>query len=132
MRGTDGGASVAFRYSPGVVILAFALIANAASCQPRGPSAKPTPGVQVRFVCNTGYSVELCRRQMEVLRGVLSRYPSGALGDWTWVLVRSGDWKPMKRRLRLDADSPAFSFLPAGRRSSKRHSSRPRPDEALS
>ncbi|MGI8773366.1 MAG: hypothetical protein ACR2JE_18230 [Acidobacteriaceae bacterium] len=48
---------------------------------------------------------------MEVLRGVLARYPSGTLGEWTWVLVRSGDWKPMKRRLRLDSDSPAFSFL---------------------
>jgi hypothetical protein len=47
-----------------------------------------------------------------VLRGVLGRYPSGTLGAWTWVLVRSGDWKPMKRRLRLDPDSSAFSFLP--------------------
>jgi len=49
---------------------------------------------------------------MEVLRGTLARYPSGTLGEWTWVLVRSQDWKPIKRRLRLDPDSPAFSFLP--------------------
>jgi hypothetical protein len=112
MRGTDEGASVAFRYLPGVVVLAFAFVANAANCQSSGPSPRSASGGQPHFVCNTGYSVELCRRQMDVLRGVLGRYPSGALGEWTWVLVRSGDWKPIKRRLRLDPDSPAFSFLP--------------------
>jgi hypothetical protein len=52
---------------------------------------------------------------MEVLRGVLGRYPANWLGEWTWVLVRSEDWKPMKRRLRLDPDSPAFSYLGARR-----------------
>jgi hypothetical protein len=63
---------VAFRYLPGVVALAFAFVANAANCQSRGASARPAPGVQPHFVCNTGYSAELCRRQMEVLRGVLA------------------------------------------------------------
>jgi hypothetical protein len=113
MRGTDGGASVAFQCLPGVVVVAFALFANATNSQSSGPSPRYAPGTQAHFVCNTGYSAELCRQQMEVLRGVLGRYPAGWLGEWTWVLVRSEDWKPMKRRLRLDPDSPAFSYLAA-------------------
>jgi hypothetical protein len=112
MRGTDGGASVAFQCLPGVVVVTFALFANAANSQSSGPSPRPVPGTQAHFVCNTGYSAELCRRQMEVLRGVLARYPTGALGEWTWVLVRSEDWKLIKRRHHLDPDSPAFSFMP--------------------
>src|ERR1700755_2711108 len=115
MRGTDGGASVAFQCLPGVVVVAFALFANAVNSQSSGPSPRPAPGAQPHFVCNPGYSVEPCRRQMEVLRGVLGRYPANWLGEWTWVLVRSEDWKPMKRRLRLDPDSPAFSYLGARR-----------------
>jgi hypothetical protein len=115
MRGTDGGAAVDVRYLSGVVVLAFALAAKAANCQSNVSSARPAPGVQQHFICNNGYPVELCRRQMEVLRGVLGRYPAGWLGEWTWVLVRSEDWKPMKRQLRLDPDSPAFSFLAARR-----------------
>ncbi|MGI8771832.1 MAG: hypothetical protein ACR2JE_10375 [Acidobacteriaceae bacterium] len=67
--------------------------------------------MQQHFVCNNGYTAALCRTQMDVLREVLGRYPAGDLGEWTWVLVRSEDWKPIKRRLRLDPDSPAFSFL---------------------
>jgi hypothetical protein len=99
------------RYVPGLAALVFALSASAANCQSSGPSAKPAPGVQPHLVCNAGYSAELCRRQTEVLRGVLARYPTGALGEWTWVLVRSEDWKPMKRRLLRDPDSPAFTVL---------------------
>jgi hypothetical protein len=102
---------VHLRYPYGLVVLAFAFAANSANCQSSVSSARPAPGAQQHFVCNTGYSVELCRRQMEVLRGVLRGYPAGWLGEWTWVLVRSEDWKPIKRRLLLDPDSPAFSFL---------------------
>jgi hypothetical protein len=115
MRGTDGGAAVDVRYVLRLLALVFALFANAANSQSSGPSPRPAPGTQTHFVCNPGYSVELCRRQMEVLRGVLGRYPANWLGEWTWVLVRSEDWKPMKRRLRLDPDSPAFSYLGARR-----------------
>jgi len=41
----------------------------------------------------------------------LGSYPIEALGHWTWVLVRSQDWKPISRRLRLNPDSPAFTAL---------------------
>src|ERR1700759_4485990 len=99
MRGTDGGATVDVRYVPRLLALVFALSANAANCQSREPVSSPEPGAQPHFVCNAAYSAELCHKQTEVLRGVLTRYPSGALGEWTWVLVRSKDWKPMKRQL---------------------------------
>ena len=33
------------------------------------------------------------------------------LGDWTWILVRSQDWKPILRRVGRDPDSPAFTIL---------------------
>jgi hypothetical protein len=64
------------------------------------------------FVCNTGYSLQACQQQVAILRSVLEKYPvHQQLGDWTWVLVRSQDWKPILRARGLDPDSPAFSFL---------------------
>lgn len=63
------------------------------------------------FVCNTGYSLEKCQEQVAKLRSVLDKYPVQQLGDWTWVLVRSEDWKPILRARGLDPASPAFSFL---------------------
>jgi hypothetical protein len=65
------------------------------------------------FVCNIGYTPQKCAEDMAVLRRVLAKYPTNALGEWTWVLVRSEDW----RRILLDRGfnpdtSPAFSILP--------------------
>jgi len=37
--------------------------------------------------------------------------PLEELGPWTWVLVRSQDWKPISRMLRLNPESPAFTAL---------------------
>ena len=69
------------------------------------------PAAHARFVCNTGYSEQECREQARVLRSVLDRFPVQELGEWTWVLVRSQDWKPLKNKLRGNPDSPAFSVL---------------------
>jgi hypothetical protein len=33
------------------------------------------------------------------------------LGDWTWILVQSRDWKPILRRVGRDPDSPALTIL---------------------
>ena len=63
------------------------------------------------FVCNLGYSLTECRRQLAIVRRVVARYHGEDLGNWTWVLVRSEDWKPLLERLRLDPYSPAFSSL---------------------
>jgi hypothetical protein len=75
------------------------------------PINKSISAARPRFVCNTGYSEQECREQVRVLRAVLDRYPTQELGDWTWVIVRSQDWKPLKNRLRGNPDSPAFSVL---------------------
>ena len=63
------------------------------------------------FVCNTGYSAQQCHEQMAVLRPLLDRYGAAQLGNWTWVLVKSDDWKALQRAHRMDPDSPAFSVL---------------------
>lgn len=65
-----------------------------------------------QFVCNTGYSQKLCHEEMVVLRKALANYPVAQLGNWTWILVRSEDWKAIVRPRGLDPDSPAFTFYP--------------------
>jgi hypothetical protein len=64
-----------------------------------------------RFVCNLGYTVEECNEQLAVLRVVVAKYRTKALGEWTWVMVKSKDWKDMMPKFRLDPDSPAFTCL---------------------
>jgi hypothetical protein len=70
----------------------------------------PTGTSRQHFVCNTGYTFEKCHRDVAVLRKALSRYPVEQLGEWTWVLVRSSDWKEIKAARGLDPNSPAFTF----------------------
>jgi len=62
-------------------------------------------------MCNVGYSPEECHRQFAVLRPVLARFQAEAVGDWSWILVRSSDWKELAQRLGGNPDSPAFSVL---------------------
>jgi hypothetical protein len=72
--------------------------------------ALPTP--TQRFVCNTGYTQKLCTEQMTTLRKTLGRYPVAKLGDWTWVLVRSEDWKTIIASRGLDPGTAAFTYPP--------------------
>ena len=80
--------------------------------QPRtaGEPYLPTPAQ--KFVCNTGYSQAKCDDQVLVLRKALANYPVAQLGNWTWILVRSEDWKAILRSRSLDPDSPAFTYYP--------------------
>jgi hypothetical protein len=64
-----------------------------------------------KFICNVGYSPEECHRQFAVLRPVLARFHAEAVGEWSWILVRSSDWKGLARRLGGNPESPAFSVL---------------------
>ena len=48
---------------------------------------------------------------MSVLRPLLDKYGAGRLGEWTWVLVKSDDWKALQVAHRMDPNSPAFSVL---------------------
>jgi hypothetical protein len=70
---------------------------------------RSTPTQQ--FVCNTGYKQKECNEETVVLRKALANYPVAQLGNWTWILVRSEDWKAIKLLRGLDPDSPAFTFI---------------------
>ena len=74
---------------------------------------RPTVGgfVGQRFLCAKPYSIAECDRQVVILQAALRRYPIEKLGQWTWVLVRSEDWKPILARVQMDPNSPAFSIL---------------------
>lgn len=61
------------------------------------------------FVC-TGYTLEKCLKVIPVLRKVLQKYPAHDLGEWTWILVRSEDWKRLVEPRGLNPDSPAFTY----------------------
>ncbi len=65
-----------------------------------------------KFVCNTGYSRRQCDEDMVVLRKALANYPVAQLGNWTWILVRSEQWRAIVLARGLDPDSPAFTFYP--------------------
>lgn len=63
------------------------------------------------FACVSPYTIPQCEQQVAILRPVLHRYHAERLGRWTWVLVRSEDWKRFVEQLHLDTRSPAFSNL---------------------
>jgi len=77
---------------------------------PPSPVPVVTPP-HFHFYCNVGYSVPDCTEKLTRLRYVLARLKPAQLGEWTWVLVRSEDWKPILRRAGRDPDSPAFTIL---------------------
>ena len=72
----------------------------------------PVGGLPQHFVCNIGYSLSKCQADMAVLKRTLAKYPADELGEWTWVLVRSADWKYIVTPRGIDPDSPAFTYLP--------------------
>ena len=63
------------------------------------------------FACNIGYSQQACDIATSELRKALARYPVSSLGEWTWVLVRTVDWKQALSQKRIDPNDPAFSNL---------------------
>src|SRR5215472_993151 len=65
----------------------------------------------LHFHCDVGYTVIDCEAQLRRLRDVLTPLELTRLGEWTWILVRSDDWKPILRRVGRDPDSPAFTIL---------------------
>ena len=75
------------------------------------PDAETAMLSSQEFHCHTGYSLAQCQKDILELKKVLAHYPIEGLGHWTWVLVRSQDWKPISEMLRLNPDSPAFSAL---------------------
>ena len=89
-------------------LLAIQLLTLARAVPPDGAGGQ-------HFVCDagfSGYSLDKCHADVAVLRKTLAKYPAAELGEWTWVLVRSADWKRITLRHGLDSDSPAFTYVP--------------------
>jgi hypothetical protein len=63
------------------------------------------------FFCNTGYTQDACLKQIATLKNVVANAPTEALGEWTWVLVRSEDWRPLVKKVGVNQNSPAFTCL---------------------
>jgi hypothetical protein len=74
-------------------------------------SAVSDVGPNFHFHCDAGYAASECEAQLGRLRDVLAPLELTRLGEWTWILVRSDDWKPILRRVGRDPDSPAFTVL---------------------
>lgn len=64
-----------------------------------------------QFACNSGYTKQECQAATAVLKRALARYPVDALGQWTWVLVRTVDWKYVLEAKGMNVNDPAFSNL---------------------
>jgi hypothetical protein len=90
-------------------LLAFFLSALPSQAQTAAEPARSTAAQH--FVCNIGYTQKDCDKEMMVLRKALANYRASELGEWTWVLVRSEDWKPILRARKLDPGVPALTDL---------------------
>jgi hypothetical protein len=77
------------------------------------PKEAMSGGSAQHFVCNTGYALAQCQKDVATLRRAMERYPVEQLGEWTWVLVRSSDWTAIQTARGLDRNSPAFTYYPA-------------------
>ena len=72
-------------------------------------AAQNRPGVP-RYVCNAGYTQLECDREMAVLKKVLDKYPVAKLGEWTWVIVQTDEWRSTLQTRGLDPNTPALTY----------------------
>ena len=92
-----------------VSIWMFPAVGQTVSFTSSPATARVTALSGQEFHCHTGYPLAQCNKDILQLKSVLTRYPLEMLGPWTWVLVRSQDWKPISRMLQLNPHSPAFT-----------------------
>jgi hypothetical protein len=83
-------------------------IASFGPCQAQETGQR---GSRQQFVCNTGFRADECHKAMTALRQVLARYNAEELGPWTWVIVRSDDWKDLMKARHFSSDAPAITYL---------------------
>ena len=93
-----------------VITLVFSEYSLAAQTNSTASAQKQAP--TQHFACNTGYTSQECQAAIAVLRKAQAQYPVDALGEWTWVLVRTVDWKQILSSRKFDTNHPAFSYLP--------------------
>jgi hypothetical protein len=65
----------------------------------------------ISFFCSQSYERDACRKDVLAVRVLLAAYPVDRLGQWTFLLVPSDQWKPLVGSLGGDAASPAFTVL---------------------
>jgi hypothetical protein len=82
------------------------------AAQTNGNSSAQKQAPKQHFACNVGYTLNECQVASTVLRTALARYPVDALGEWTWVLVHTDDWKQVLSDRKLNTNTPALSYLP--------------------
>ena len=63
------------------------------------------------FSCNSSYELDECLTEISILKTDLADLPIEQLGEWSWILVRSRDWKTISEKLEIDPRSPAFTCL---------------------
>jgi len=95
-----------------LMVIPFVFSAYPLAAQINGTASTQNQAPKQHFVCNTGYTPEECQAATAVLRKAQARYPVDALGEWTWVLVRTVDWKQILSDRKFDSNHPAFSYLP--------------------
>lgn len=64
-----------------------------------------------RFFCNIGYTLSACRGEITVLQKAVRKYPTSTLVGWSWILVKSQDWKLLMASLGMHPNTPAFTCL---------------------
>jgi hypothetical protein len=96
----------------GILIVIPFVSAYPLPAQTNGPASAQKQNPKQHFVCNTGYTAQECQAATAALRKAQARYPVDALGEWTWVLVRTVDWKQILTDRKFDTNHPAFSYLP--------------------
>ena len=88
----------------------FVFSAHPLAAQTNGTASAQKQAPKQHFVCS--YTPRECQAAMTVLGKTLERYHGEGLGEWTWVLVRTADWKQILADRKLDTNHPAFSYLP--------------------
>ena len=94
-----------------LMVIPFVFSGYPLAAQTTGTASAQKQAPKQRFVCNVGYTRKECQVAMTILKKVTARYPVGALGEWTWVLVRTVDWKQILSDKGINPNDPAFSNL---------------------
>jgi hypothetical protein len=98
------------------VLIAVLFAASAAQTQNlklvtvRFPANGSTPNT-VQFLCSQKYDRAECVKDASALRQAIAPYPAQLLGEWSFVLVPTDEWKALVRGQGGDPVSPAFSML---------------------
>jgi hypothetical protein len=98
------------KYNALFCVVVLTIFAQDATLTAQSTALQTTTPVQ-RFVCQKGYRLEKCLTDIVILRQAVANYPVAELGEWTWILVRSEDWKSIVVPRGLDPDSPAFTYF---------------------